>query len=56
MKSNGDDYHSLILVYADDVLHFDHEPNKFMILLEDKYRLKDKAEAPDRCWERTYLP
>ena len=48
LKSNGDDYYSLILVYVDDVLHFDHEPNELMNLLEDKYRIKDKAEAPVR--------
>ena len=48
VKSNSDDYYSLILVYVDDVLHFDHEPNELMNLLEDKYRIKDKAEAPVR--------
>ena len=47
-KPNGDEYYSYILVYVDDVLHFDHEPNILMAQLESIYRLKDKAEAPDR--------
>lgn len=48
VKPNGDEYYSFILVYVDDVLHFDHEPNILMEQLESIYRLKDKAEAPDR--------
>ena len=48
VKPNGDEYYSMVLVYVDDVLHFDHEPNIFMQKLETQYRLKDKAEAPDR--------
>ena len=47
VKPNGDEYYSMILVYVDDVLHFDHEPAKLMEELEKLYRLKDKAEAPD---------
>jgi hypothetical protein len=47
-KPNGDEYYSYVLVYVDDVMHFDHEPNIFMSQLEEVYRLKDKAEAPDR--------
>ena len=48
VKPNGDEYYSMILVYVDDCLHFDHEPNTLMDYLESIYRLKDKAEAPDR--------
>ena len=48
VKPNGDEYYSMILVYVDDVLHFDHEPNILMTRLESIYRLKDVAEAPDR--------
>jgi hypothetical protein len=47
-KPNGDEYYSYVLVYVDDVMHFDHEPHIFMSQLEGIYRLKDKAEAPDR--------
>ena len=47
-KHNGDEYYSMVLVYVDDVMHFDHEPHIFMQELESLYRLKDKAEAPDR--------
>ena len=48
VKPNGDEYYSMVLVYVDDVLHFDHDPNLLMSNLESLYRLKDKAEAPDR--------
>ncbi len=48
VKPNGDEYYAYVLVYVDDVLHFDHEPHIFMTELEKLYRLKDKAEAPDR--------
>ena len=47
-KPNGDQYYSMVLVYVDDVLHFDHEPSILMDELEFSYRLKDKADAPDR--------
>jgi hypothetical protein len=47
-KPNGDDYYAMILVYVDDILHFHHEPEKLMSQLEQHYRLKDKAEAPER--------
>lgn len=47
-KPNGDEYYSMVLVYVDDVLHFDHEPNILMNQLEVQYRLKDKAEIPGR--------
>ncbi len=47
-KPNGDEYYSMVLVYVDDVMHFDHEPNIFMESLQSIYRLKDVAEAPDR--------
>ena len=38
----------MVLVYVDDILHFDHEPNILMQQLESVYRLKDKAGTPDR--------
>lgn len=47
-KPNGDKYYSMVLVYVDDVLHFDHDPNSLMTTLSSTYRLKDKTEAPDR--------
>ena len=48
VKTNGDESYSMILVYVDDVLYFDHEPGKLMKDLEKLYWLKDKAETPDR--------
>jgi hypothetical protein len=47
-KPNGDQYYSIILVYVDYVLHVDHNPDDLMNQLSSIYRLKDKAEAPDR--------
>ena len=38
----------MVLVYVDDVLHFDAKPYVLMEELEKMYRLKDKAEAPER--------
>ena len=49
MKTNGvDDYYSMVLVYVDDVLHFDEKPELLMAELSQIYRLKDEAEVPDR--------
>ena len=47
-KPNGDEYYSYVLVYVDDVLHLDFEPQLFMKQLEEQYRLKDGAEVPKR--------
>ena len=48
VKDQAKQYCSMVLVYVDDVLHFDHDPNSLMTALSSTYRLKDKAEAPDR--------
>ena len=37
-------------MYVDDVLHLNHDPDTFMNLLAEVYRLKDGSVGePDRC-------
>lgn len=48
MKKNGDDYYSMVLVFVDDVLCFDEDPQLLMEELADIYRLEDKPKTPDR--------
>ena len=38
----------MVLVYVDNILHFDHSPEVLMQSLEGLYRLKETAQAPDR--------
>ena len=38
----------MVLVYIDDILHFDHIPSLLMEQLKKIYRLKDKAKVPER--------
>lgn len=47
-KQNGDQYYSYILVYVDDVLHFDEKPQDLMDKINDIYRFKEPASIPSR--------
>ena len=44
VKPNGDEYYSMVLVYVDDVMHFDHLPEILMGKLGELHRLKEKGE------------
>ena len=40
-KHDGTEYYAYVLVYVDDLLHLHHDPDTFMNLLAEVYRLSD---------------
>ena len=48
IKPNGYEYYSMVHVYINNIMHFDHAPGVLMIKLEESYCLKDEAQVPDR--------
>ena len=49
LKNNGDTYYAYILVYVDDILVIDDNPDRYMKMLQDSYTVrKDTVKEPDQ--------
>lgn len=46
-KADGTEYYSYILVYVDDVLCISENPDYYMNILNNEYRLKGEPDAPN---------
>ena len=41
--SQGNEYYSYILVYFDDLLIIDENPNKYMMMIKEKFKVKESS-------------